>query len=77
MGLVSIGSAYYHWKPTSERLVWDRLPMTIAFMSIYYLVMEETMRIDSLFLLIFFIVVGVSSVIIWKIYNDLRFYIIV
>lgn len=25
------GSAYYHWAPDSTRLVWDRLPMTIAF----------------------------------------------
>jgi hypothetical protein len=27
----AIGSAYYHWKPNDARLVWDRLPMTIAF----------------------------------------------
>ena len=31
--LCFFGSAYYHWSPTTETLVWDRLPMTIAFMS--------------------------------------------
>ena len=29
--LTAIGSAYYHWRPTTERLVWDRLPMSMAF----------------------------------------------
>lgn len=29
--LTSFGSAFYHWAPDSARLVWDRLPMTIAF----------------------------------------------
>ncbi len=29
--LTALGSAYYHWMPSNERLFWDRLPMTIAF----------------------------------------------
>ena len=29
--LTGIGSAYYHWSPSTERLFWDRLPMTIGF----------------------------------------------
>ena len=28
--LTSLGSAYYHWRPNSPRLFWDRLPMTIG-----------------------------------------------
>ena len=31
---VGLGSAYYHLEPNSQTLVWDRLPMTIAFMSL-------------------------------------------
>jgi hypothetical protein len=33
MGLVltALGSAYYHWAPTDKTLLWDRLPMTLAF----------------------------------------------
>ncbi len=29
--LTGIGSAYYHLAPSNETLVWDRLPMTLAF----------------------------------------------
>ena len=34
--LVSLGSAYYHLDPTPQSLVWDRLPMTMAFMAIFF-----------------------------------------
>ncbi len=36
LGVLStgFGSAYYHWRPTDATLVWDRLPMTVAFMSL-------------------------------------------
>ena len=26
VALVSLGSAYYHWAPSNDRLLWDRLP---------------------------------------------------
>jgi hypothetical protein len=32
--LTAFGSGYYHLAPDNERLFWDRLPMTIAFMSL-------------------------------------------
>jgi hypothetical protein len=32
--LTGIGSAYYHSNPNNDTLVWDRIPMTIVFMSI-------------------------------------------
>lgn len=32
--LTGIGSAYYHLAPDNPRLVWDRLPMTLVFMSL-------------------------------------------
>jgi len=34
IALVSVGSVYYHWAPSNERLFWDRLPMSIGFMAI-------------------------------------------
>ena len=34
----SIGSAYYHYNPNNETLVWDRLPMTLMFMSVFSLI---------------------------------------
>src|SRR5207245_1561492 len=33
--LTGFGSSYYHWQPDNDRLVWDRLPMSIAFMSFF------------------------------------------
>ena len=34
VALVALGSAYYHFEPTTRALVWDRLPMTVAFMAL-------------------------------------------
>jgi hypothetical protein len=39
--LVGAGSACYHWAPSNETLVWDRLPMTIAFMSLTAMMLGE------------------------------------
>lgn len=39
--LVGFGSSYYHWTPSNVTLVWDRLPMTIAFMALMALVLGE------------------------------------
>ncbi|MES1913072.1 MAG: hypothetical protein MHM6MM_005302 [Cercozoa sp. M6MM] len=44
---VAPGSAYYHWDPNDDRLVWDRLPMTVAFMSLFAIVLSE--RVPTLF----------------------------
>ncbi|KAI4342260.1 hypothetical protein MLD38_026902 [Melastoma candidum] len=41
---VGIGSSYYHLHPDDARLVWDRLPMTIAFTSIIAIFIIE--RVD-------------------------------
>lgn len=41
VGLIGPGSAYYHWHPDNAGLVWDRLPMTIAFMAFTALVVGE------------------------------------
>ena len=45
---VSLGSAFYHWRPNNQRLVWDRLPMTMGFMSIFALVIEERLNSEKL-----------------------------
>ncbi|HMY38678.1 MAG TPA: ceramidase domain-containing protein, partial [Marinagarivorans sp.] len=39
--LVAVGSAYYHWAPDNATLVWDRLPMTVAFMALFAIVIGE------------------------------------
>jgi hypothetical protein len=64
--LVGFGSGYYHLEPNNHTLVWDRLPMTIAFMSIISLVIM--LRISTkggLFLFPLFLIAGAGSVFYW------------
>ena len=42
--MVALGSAYYHLQPDNNTLVWDRLPMTVAFTSLLAMIIAE--RID-------------------------------
>jgi hypothetical protein len=66
LGLTAFGSAYYHLHPDNDRLMWDRLPMSVAFMSLVAAVLAE--RIDIKLgtrLLLPLIVAGVASVLAW------------
>lgn len=62
--LVSLGSAYYHWSPSTPTLFWDRLPMTVAFMALFSMLLEErvTRQAGTLAPLI---AVGVASAVYW------------
>ncbi len=67
MVLTGLGSAYYHLVPDNERLFWDRLPMTIAFMSL--IAAQVVDRIDArtgLALLVPMLLVGAASVLYWR-----------
>ena len=64
--LTWLGSSYYHVHPANNTLIWDRLPMSIAFMAIFAAVIAE--RIDSKIgtrLLLPLIALGVGSVLQW------------
>ena len=39
--LACFGSAYYHWAPDNNTLVWDQLPMTFMFMPIFALIIYD------------------------------------
>ena len=39
--LTAFGSAWYHLGPGNDSLVWDRLPMTLAFMALFSIVLGE------------------------------------
>ena len=41
IALTAFGSGYFHWHPDNESLVWDRLPMTIGFMSLISIIIAE------------------------------------
>ena len=64
--LTAFGSGYYHLEPNNETLVWDRLPMTIAFMSFLAIVLGEYLspRLGAR-LLVPLLVVGAGSVFYW------------
>lgn len=81
VGLVSIGSAYYHAAPDNARLFWDRLPMTIAFTALFSAIVADRIdkRIGIRGLLPVCVVLGVVSLVYWDWsetngIGDLRFY---
>ncbi len=75
ISFVGFGSAYYHLNPNSDTLVWDRLPMTLAFMSLISIIISEFINDDlGKKTIIPLLIVGVSSVIYWVLCNDLKFY---
>ncbi|GAB2229710.1 hypothetical protein Droror1_Dr00013962 [Drosera rotundifolia] len=75
---VAFGSGYYHLKPNDARLVWDRLPMTIAFTSLIAIFIIE--RVDArkgTFSIIPLLLLGVISIMYWRFFDDLRPYALV
>lgn len=67
MLLTAIGSAYYHLAPDNERLFWDRLPMTIAFMSLLAAQVADRLSVRAgLALLIPMLLLGTASVLYWR-----------
>jgi len=79
--LVSFGSGYYHWAPSNASLLWDRLPMSIAFMAISAAVVADRINAaaGNSWLLALLLVLGLASLFYWdwteSLGNgDLRFY---
>ncbi|KAK1299806.1 hypothetical protein QJS10_CPB13g00654 [Acorus calamus] len=75
---VAFGSSYYHLKPDDARLVWDRLPMTVAFTSIVAIFIIE--RIDErkgTVSIAPLVVAGIISILYWRFFDDLRLYALV
>lgn len=78
--LTAFGSGFYHLAPSTPRLFWDRLPMAIAFMSLFATVISERISIYwSRNLLLPLVFSGVASVVAWRVSEqngagDLRAY---
>ena len=65
--LTAAGSSYYHLAPGNERLVWDRLPMTLAFMGLICAQVADRVSVRAgLLLLGPGIAVGIASVVYWR-----------
>ena len=63
---VGIGSGYYHLFPSNKTLIFDRLPMTVAFMAFFTIILSEFISITvGKLLLIPLLILGVFSVWYW------------
>jgi hypothetical protein len=78
--LTAFGSGYYHLDPDSDRLVWDRLPMTVAFMGFFASMIGERVGVRAGAWLLWPLVwLGFASVFNWHMgerreAGDLRLY---
>lgn len=78
-----LGSSFYHLKPTTERLVYDRLPLAMLFGAIFLIVVEDrAKRITSGLVLSLVMAASAGSVLYWAYTEsigagDLRPYIVV
>jgi hypothetical protein len=81
--LTAFGSAWYHAGPGIESMVWDRLPMTLAFMSLFSIVIGEQVSVQlGRRLLVPLLLAGAGTVIYWWLgesagQGDLRPYVLV
>jgi ceramidase len=64
--LTGLGSAYYHYRPDNDALVYDRIPMTIVFMAFLSAVIAECINAKAGAALLFpLAITGISSVLWW------------
>jgi len=70
--LTSLGSSYYHLAPDNARLVWDRLPMTLAFMGLVSAMISERVGVNmGFYSLPILLLMGAGSVVLWW-YSEAR-----
>jgi hypothetical protein len=83
IALTGFGSAYYHARPDNDRLLWDRLPLAIAFMAFLAIMISERIsRRASTILFWPLVFLGAGSVVYWHqsevhAAGDLRIYLLV
>jgi hypothetical protein len=78
-----LGSFWYHLAPDNQTLFWDRLPMTVALMALFSVIISEYISVRwGKRLLYPLLIVGVLSVVYWNMTEargrgDLRLYALV
>lgn len=68
VAMIGLGSSYYHWEPSTERLFWDRLPMTVAFMAFFSAFTADRIdrRAGIVWVLPIAVILGIASLIYWS-----------
>ena len=78
VALVGLGSGWYHLAPGNATLVWDRLPMTLAFMAFFAIILGEHLSARAARIALWpLLLAGVASVLYWRRTDDLRPYALV
>jgi hypothetical protein len=82
IALTGVGSAYYHAAPGNETLVWDRLPLAVAFMAFFAITLAERVHRKAAALFVPLVLLGGASVLYWHLSEahgggDLRVYLFV
>jgi hypothetical protein len=77
--LTGVGSAYYHLAPDNQRLIWDRLPMTIAMAGVVGALLVDRLGSKLAGVVPVLMALGLGSVIQWGLSEqhgngDLRWY---
>ncbi|KAK7399608.1 hypothetical protein VNO78_10793 [Psophocarpus tetragonolobus] len=74
---VAFGSSYYHLDPDDAGLVWDRVPMAVAFASLLAILIIE--RIDAKkgsISIVLLVTAGIISIVYWRFCGDIRLYLL-
>jgi len=67
VALIALGSTYYHLAPLDDRLMWDRLPISLGFMALLAAVIAERISVKAgVRALVPLLVAGVASVLYWR-----------
>ena len=67
VALIAAGSTYYHLAPLDERLMWDRLPISLAFMALLAAMITERISVTAgRHGLVPLLLAGVASVLYWR-----------
>lgn len=77
LAVLCFGSGYYHWSPSDESLVWDRVAMTIGFMGLFTALLVEFVSARLIVLLAPLVMLGIGSVFYGYYFEDLRLYVCV
>lgn len=66
VGLVGFGSGWFHLNPNNSTLVWDRIPITVAFVSFFTAIIMERVSLKAgRFLLWPLLILGILTVLYW------------
>jgi hypothetical protein len=75
---IGLGSGYYHLDPSDQRLFWDRLSVSTAFMALLAGVISERISLNRAKTIApLLILAGMGSIFYWAWSGDLRFYFLI